>query len=85
MGAKYKIGDLIVLNDFGRLVIDDNEDNICLVITNAIDKVYSLDFIPEEEEVHYWSYDLMVGDKLLRDVPEEFIDGLYTEKDVETL
>ena len=81
MGPKYKIGDLIILNDFGRLVIDDNQNRIGLIISGPTNMFYSMKQVidPDEEPFYYWAYDIMIGDELIIEVPQEFIDNLVTK------
>jgi hypothetical protein len=80
VGAKYKIGDLVTLNDFGRLVLDDNNNRLVLIISTPVNKRYPLDHIPEEEYFYFWSYDIMVGDELITDVPQEFLESIDGKK-----
>jgi hypothetical protein len=38
----------------------------------------------ETVELYYWVYDVMIGDQLITDVPQEFIDRMIKdEKDIE--
>jgi len=70
---KYKIGDLIKLNEFGRLVIDNNRDRVGLIISNPVNMLYPLHADPDEEAFCFWAYDIMLGGELITDVPQEFM------------
>ena len=72
MQSKFKIGDLVVLNEFGRLVIDDNKNRVGLIVSGPVNMLYPLNIEPEEG-LFYWSYDVMIGDELITDVPQEFL------------
>ena len=78
MGPKYKIGDLVVLNEFGRLVVDDNKFRAVLVITGPTNMFYSLDKVEDtvEKPFNYWAYAIMVGEELITDVPEQFLEKM---------
>jgi len=71
--AKYNIGDLVILNEFGRLVLDSKKNPIGLIVSGPRYLTYPLYNSPEEEILSYWSYDLIVGDELLTNVPQEFL------------
>jgi len=78
MEAKYKKGDLIVLNTFGLILRDEhNQVKIGVVISpprNYINK-------REDYELYYWVYDIMIGDQLIIDVPQEFIDRMINNEE----
>ena len=78
MGPKYKIGDLIVLNEFGRLVIDENRIRIGLIVSGPTNMFYSINQIIDEEQepFYYWAYDIMIGDELVTEVPQEFLENI---------
>jgi hypothetical protein len=80
MEAKYKKGNLIILNAFGLLLRDDhNQARIGVVITPPRNFMHS----QETLELFYWVYDIMIGDQLITDVPQEFIDRMVEEQDEE--
>ena len=76
---KFKIGDLIILNDFGLLIYDDGQ-RLGLVVTDAYAYV-----MPEQsrEIIHleYWTYDIMIGGELIKMMPEEFLRRIKDEED----
>ena len=82
MEVKYKIGDLVTLNGFGRLVIDENRIRIGLIIGGPRKFVYPLTPYPEEDIYCFLSYDIMMGGELINDVPQEFLISL---KEIKTI
>ena len=79
MEPKYKVGDLIVLSDFGRLVMDDNKRRIGLVVSGPKYIVYPLFSSAKEDPFAFWSYDIMIGEELMTGVPQEFLDRMIEE------
>jgi len=73
VSPKYKIGDLVILNDFGRLVIDDNRTRVGIVVNGPDNKLHPS---PEEATLMYWAYDIMVADELITEVPQEFLQRM---------
>lgn len=79
MEARYKKGDLIILNAFGLLLRDEyNKARIGVVISHPRNFMHCQSTV----ELFYWVYDIMIGDQLISDVPQEFIDRMIgDEKD----
>ena len=80
MEAKYKVGNLIILNTFGLLLRDEgNPARIGVIIPSP------RNFMPTNDklELFYWVYDIMIGDQLITDVPQEFIDRMVEEDNEE--
>ena len=78
---KFKVGDLIILNDFGLLIYDDGP-KLGLVMTDA----YAYIMPRESEEIihlEYWTYDIMIGGELIKMMPEEFLKRIKDEEDFE--
>ena len=74
MTPRFKKGDLVELNRFGRVMLyptHRNVVNIGLVMTEPYDIFYPDD--DSENYLEYWGYDIMFGDKLITMIPEEFI------------
>ncbi len=78
--AKYRKGNLIILNSFGLLLRDEgNVVKIGIIISPPRDYMHC----EETMELFYWVYDVMIGDQLIIDVPQEFIDRMIeNEKDI---
>ena len=78
MEAKYRKGDLIILNTFGLMLRDDyNKARVGVVISIPRNYVNS----QENYELFYWVYDVMIGDQLITDVPQEFIDRMINNEE----
>jgi len=78
---KFKIGDLIILNDFGLLIYDDGQ-KLGLVVTDAYAYVmphHSNEII----HLEYWTYDIMIGGELIKMMPEEFLRRIKDEEDID--
>ena len=73
MEAKYKLGDLVILNEFGQLVLENKQVNIGLIISGPKNLTYPLFYSADEDPFCYWAYDILIGDQLLNDVPQEFL------------
>ena len=82
MEPKYKIGDLIKLNEFGRLVIDNNKDRVGLIVSIPSNMLYPLSADPDEESFCFWAYDVMLGSELITDVPQEFMMPYFQQEDL---
>ncbi len=78
MSPKYKVGDLVILNEFGRLVIDDNRNRVGLIVSGPTNMLYSISQIIDidQEPFYYWAYDIMIGNELITDVPQEFLESM---------
>ena len=73
MEAKFKLGDLVILNEFGQLVLENKLTNIGLIISGPRNLTYPLFYSADEDPFCYWAYDIMIADQLLTDVPQEFL------------
>lgn len=82
VSPKYKIGDLIKLNEFGRLVIDNNKERVGLVISAPSNMLYPLTASPDEESFCFWAYDIMLGGELITGVPQEFMIFYFEQEDL---
>ena len=49
MEAKYKLGDLVVLNEFGQLVLENKQANIGLIISGPKNLTYPLFYSADED------------------------------------
>jgi hypothetical protein len=81
---KFKKGDLVYLNDFGVLVTEEDKLTIALIVEGPYDLHYPTDNKWGEVYYNFWSYDIMIGKKLITLVPEEFLERMIkNEKDPE--
>jgi len=78
MEAKYNKGNLIILNSFGLLLRDEgNEAKVGIVISSPRNYMH----LQEALELCYWVYDVMIGNQLITDVPQEFIDRMVRNEE----
>ena len=81
--AKYSKGDLVTLNVFGHILLSpENKARIGIVMS------YPRNYYKAsaDQELIYWVYDIVVGNELIIDVPQEFmirISKNENEKDLE--
>lgn len=73
METKFKVGDLVLLNEFGRLVLDGGTSNIGLITSGPRSLIYPVFPGAEEDPFSYWAYNVMIAGQLLIDVPQEFL------------
>ena len=86
MSGKYKIGDLVLLNDFGRLVMDDSRIRPGLIVEGPYNMIYAFTFQvfeDDEQDYTFWSYDILIGGELINTIPEDFIESVIKEEDDE--
>ena len=77
MEANYKKGDIFYLNAFGTIVLEeDNKARVGIIIAGPSN------YLVEDEEGHffYWVYDVMIGNQLIKDIPQEFMDRIINEE-----
>jgi len=77
MEASYKKGEIFYLNTFGTVLLDeDNTARVGIIIAGPSN------FLVEDEEGHffYWVYDVMIGNQLIKDIPQEFMDRIINEQ-----
>ena len=76
---KFKVGDLILLNDFGMALSDKGNIKVGVIVAGPYN------FIPYKKSqlnVYYWVYDIMIGRELFILVPQSFMERITTnEKD----
>ena len=78
---KFKVGDIIILNDFGLLIYDEG-DKIGLVATAPYAYVMPAS---SAEIIHleWWTYDIIIGGELVKMMPEEFLQRIIDEKNID--
>ena len=77
MEANYKKGEIFYLNEFGTVMLEKgNIARVGIIIAGP------LNYLVEDEEGHffYWVYDVMIGNQLIKDVPQEFMDRIINEE-----
>lgn len=81
MDAKFKIGDLVTFNMYGALIVAEQKNQVGLIVSGPTNMLYSLDtLINEEEPFCYWAYDIMIGNNLITDMPQEFMEKIQDEE-----
>jgi len=67
---KFKIGDLVELSDFGKVMAGDWEIKYGIIVRGP----YSMGLPGSgEPEGFYTAYDIMLGDELIKRIPTQFI------------
>ena len=68
------VGDLVILSAFGRAVVKPNNAKLGIIIAGPYEK----DYICAKSGMYtkYFSYDVMLGSELLKEVPEDFIQRM---------
>ena len=77
----YKKGDLVILNDFGELVVDSD-----IKVGGVASDPYSTFYPPNALEgiaLEYWTYDVLFGSQLINLIPEEFLVRMMIDDDEE--
>ena len=80
--AKYKKGDLIILNDFGFLVIE-TKIHVGIIISDPYFKWWPRS-AQEAVALQFWAYDVQFGSEVMDLVPEDFLDRMTKDKDEKT-
>lgn len=78
---KYNKGDLVILNDFGQLVVE-SEMKVGIVCSDPYSKFFPPNAI-EGIALEYWTYDVLFGKELISLVPEEFLMRMIDNGDEE--
>jgi hypothetical protein len=80
--AKYSKGDLVNLNTFGLILRSTgNKARIGIVMSHPRN-YYKAN---ADQELIYWVYDVVVGNELIIDVPQEFLIRINKNEDEEDL
>ena len=72
------VGDLVILSAFGRAVVKPNTAKVGMIVAGPYEK----DYICAKTGLYtkYFSYDVMLGTELLKEVPEDFILRMGDDK-----
>ena len=75
---KFKKGDLVYVEDGENLLLGEN---LGIVITEPILMfIYESKLSPYKKQ-NYWVYDVVVGDQLIKELPEQIMKGLKNENE----
>jgi hypothetical protein len=78
VSSKYNIGDLVLLNDFGRLVMSNNQSRVGIVVSGPLNMLHN-SYTIQEPNLSYWAYDILIGNELITQVPESFLERMIEE------
>tara|TARA_R110000824_G_scaffold55168_9_gene152112 strand:+ start:2756 stop:2998 length:243 start_codon:yes stop_codon:yes gene_type:complete len=68
---KFKLGDLICLNNYGFLITPDAKGIVGIIISDAYSIVAPVE---SENNSFYTVYDILFNGELFKMVPEEFLE-----------
>jgi hypothetical protein len=80
--AKYKKGDLVTMNAFGLILRSTGNTARVGIIMSSPRNYYKAS---AEQELIYWVYDIVVGNELIIDVPQEFLIRIEKDENEEDL
>ena len=80
--AKYKVGDLVKINHFGLLIVDSGSDLGIVADGPYIFKTTTHSHAVEDLfYFEYWTYDIFIDGKLIKMMPETFLEIVGESKD----
>jgi hypothetical protein len=74
---RYKKGEIFYLNEFGTVLLeDDNTARVGIIIAGPSN------YLVEGQNGHffYFIYDVMIGNQLIKEIPQEFMDRIINEQ-----
>lgn len=80
--AKYSKGDLVTLNVFGHILLSPENKARIGIVMSLPRNYYKAN---ADQELIYWVYDVVVGNELIIDVPQEFLIRIRKNEDEEDL
>ena len=79
MPAKFKSGDLVILNQYGIFITNDHNGKIGVIVSESYNII---PHITAEEEMFYLAYDVLINGELFKMVPQDFLESYKNyEKD----
>jgi len=76
--AKYNTGDLVRLNTFGIMLLTTGNHARVGIVMSHPRNYYKAN---ADQELIYWVYDVVVGNELIIDVPQEFLIRISKDED----
>jgi hypothetical protein len=68
---------LIQLNAFGQILcVDRNSASVGIVMSNA----HSCSLSGDGDIISYWVYDVFVGNELITEIPQNFMERMNTDE-----
>lgn len=80
--AKYSKGDLVGLNTFGLILRSTGNQARIGIVMSYPRNYYKAQ---ADQELIYWVYDIVVGNELIIDVPQEFLIRIEKNENEEDL
>ena len=80
--AKYSKGDLVTFNVFGHILLSPENKARIGIVMSLPRNYYKAN---ADQELIYWVYDVVVGNELIIDVPQEFLIRIRKNEDEEDL
>ena len=78
---KFKIGDLVYINNFGLLIVDSVSDLGIIADGPYVFKTTTHShLVTDLFYFEYWTYDIFVGGKLIKMMPETFLEEVKTDE-----
>ncbi len=71
MSHKFKLGDLIILNDYGVFIGENYGNTVGVIISKPYNIVPQIE---EESSAFYIVYDVLLAGELLKMIPQEFME-----------
>ena len=78
---KFKIGDLVFVSRFGQSVLRPNPAKVGIIVSGPYDCMYQC--VKSDAHIQYSTYDVMFGEELLNDMPEDFLERMGDEEHAE--
>tara|TARA_Y100001970_G_C14255091_1_gene874704 strand:- start:3798 stop:4097 length:300 start_codon:yes stop_codon:yes gene_type:complete len=75
---KLKVGDLVFISAFGRSVLKPNPAKVGIIIAGPYDRMYQC--LKTKNFIKYLTYDIMFGNELLTDVPDDFVKRMEDDE-----
>ena len=78
---KFKIGDLVYINNFGLLIVDSVSDLGIIADGPYIFKTTTHSHVVDDLfYFEYWTYDILVDGQLVKMMPETFLEEVKTDE-----
>ncbi len=78
----FKVGELVKLSDFGKLIHGDKLCGVGIVLSEPYDLLTPLG---SEETTYYEAYDLLVGDEVIKGIPTDFLNRMTDNEKMEEM
>ena len=80
--ALFKVGDLVELNYFARILsLNEDDVSVGIIMSNA----RSCSLRSDGDNITYWIYDVFVGSELVTDIPQDFMKRIKIYENEENI